>query len=181
MPGQWPKPTAVRFLFFFFLYRAAPVVYGSSQARVWMGAVAAGLHHSHSNLDPSCICDLHHSSWKHQILNPLGEARDWTQILVDTRQVHYRWATMGTPVVRFLTHCHHSWNYNRIIFIFTGTIFEPIWPERITKWVPTVFLLPEHRSKLHFPTSLNLSGHHVANSDQWDEGRGMGYFQTKGI
>ena len=26
--------------------------------------------------DPSCICDLHHSSWQCQILNPLSEARD---------------------------------------------------------------------------------------------------------
>ena len=26
--------------------------------------------------DPSHICDLHHSSWQHQILNPLSKARD---------------------------------------------------------------------------------------------------------
>ena len=31
-------------------------------------------------MDPSCICDLHHS-W---ILNPLSEARDGTYILTDT-------------------------------------------------------------------------------------------------
>ena len=24
----------------------------------------------------SCVWDLHHSSWQHQILNPLSEARD---------------------------------------------------------------------------------------------------------
>ena len=34
--------------------------------------------------DLSHICDLHHSSWQHQILNPLNEARDWTCILMDT-------------------------------------------------------------------------------------------------
>ena len=28
--------------------------------------------------DPSHICNLHHSSWQRQILNPLGEARDRT-------------------------------------------------------------------------------------------------------
>ena len=28
--------------------------------------------------DPSCVCDLHHSSWECQILDPLSEARDWT-------------------------------------------------------------------------------------------------------
>ena len=38
--------------------------------------------------DPSCICDLHHSSPQGQILNPMSEARDQTYILMDTSQVH---------------------------------------------------------------------------------------------
>ena len=40
-----------RFVFFFFfcLFRAAPVAYGASQARGLIGAIAAGLHHKHSN------------------------------------------------------------------------------------------------------------------------------------
>ena len=25
---------------------------------------------------PSCICNLHHSLWQHQVLNPLSKARD---------------------------------------------------------------------------------------------------------
>ena len=37
------------FLFFSFLFRAAPVAYGSSQARGQIRAAAAGLHHRHSN------------------------------------------------------------------------------------------------------------------------------------
>ena len=37
--------------------------------------------------DPSRICDLHHSSWQHQILNPLSEARDGNHILMDTSWV----------------------------------------------------------------------------------------------
>ena len=36
-------------VFFFLLFRAAPEAYGGSQARGLLGAVAAGLHHSHSN------------------------------------------------------------------------------------------------------------------------------------
>ena len=39
--------------------------------------------------DPSHICNLYHSAWPHQILNPLSEARDGTHILMDTSQVHY--------------------------------------------------------------------------------------------
>ena len=37
-------------LFFFFLFRAAPVACGSSQARGQIGAVGASLRHSHSNV-----------------------------------------------------------------------------------------------------------------------------------
>ena len=37
--------------------------------------------------DLSCICDLHHSSRQHWILNPLSKARDRTLILMDASQV----------------------------------------------------------------------------------------------
>ena len=37
-------------LFVCFLFRATPMAYGSSQASGRFGAVALGLHHSHSNL-----------------------------------------------------------------------------------------------------------------------------------
>ena len=35
--------------FFFWLFRATPAAYGGSQSRGRIRAVAAGLHHSHSN------------------------------------------------------------------------------------------------------------------------------------
>ena len=47
--------------------------------------------------DLSHICDLHHSSWQCQILNPLSKARDQTCILMNLSQVPYCWAAMGTP------------------------------------------------------------------------------------
>ena len=34
--------------------------------------------------DPSCICNLYHSSWQPRILKPLSEAKDQTCILMDT-------------------------------------------------------------------------------------------------
>ena len=37
--------------------------------------------------DPSCVCDLHHSSRQGQVLNPLGEARDRTCVLTDASQI----------------------------------------------------------------------------------------------
>ena len=39
--------------------------------------------------DLSCVCDLHHSPWQCQILNPLSRARDRTHILLDISWVHY--------------------------------------------------------------------------------------------
>ena len=37
--------------------------------------------------DPSCVCNIHHSSWQHWVLNPLSEARDRTSTLMDTSWV----------------------------------------------------------------------------------------------
>ena len=65
----------VCFVFLLFLW-AAPAAYGGSQARGRIGAVAAGLYHSHSNADLSHVCDLHHSSRQRQIINPLSKGRD---------------------------------------------------------------------------------------------------------
>ena len=56
----------------FFPFRAAPTVYGGSQARGRIGAAAAG---------------LYHSSRPHRIHNPLSEAKDQTHVLMDTSQV----------------------------------------------------------------------------------------------
>ena len=51
-------------LFFFFLYKVAPTAYGSSQARGRIGPEGTSLHCSHSNADPSHVCNLYHSSWQ---------------------------------------------------------------------------------------------------------------------
>ena len=37
--------------------------------------------------DPRRICDLHHSTWQRQILNPLIGARGKTHILMDPSQI----------------------------------------------------------------------------------------------
>ena len=54
-------------------------------------------------LDLSRICDLHHSSWQHQILNPLSEARDHTQNLMVPSRICFHCATMGTARIGFLS------------------------------------------------------------------------------
>ena len=52
--------------------------------------------------DLSLICNLHHSSQHHQTLNPLREATDRTCVLMNASQVHFHWATTGTPTKCFL-------------------------------------------------------------------------------
>ena len=54
---------------FVLLFRAASAAYGSSQARGRIEAYTPAT----ATLDLSHICDLHHSSGQHQILNPLME------------------------------------------------------------------------------------------------------------
>ena len=87
------------FFFFFWLFRAAPMAYGSSQARGQIRAAAANLHDSHRN---ASICNLHHSSWQCWILNPLRETRDWFCFLMDTSWVCYHWSKTGPPRNFFL-------------------------------------------------------------------------------
>ena len=70
----WEILVKICFLAFVFgLFRATPKAYVSSQARGRIGAPTAG---------------LRHSSGQCQILNPLSEARDQIQVLMDIRWVH---------------------------------------------------------------------------------------------
>ena len=52
--------------------------------------------------EPSLVCDLHHSSQQHQILNPLSKARDRTFDLMDASWVYFCWARTGTPFLSLL-------------------------------------------------------------------------------
>ena len=51
----------------------------------------------------SCVCDLHHSSWQCQILNPLSKARDRTCIPMDTSWVLNPMTTRGNLSSLILT------------------------------------------------------------------------------
>ena len=77
--------------------------------------------------DPSCICDLHHSSWQHWMLSPWRKAKDWSCILMDSNQICYPWATTGTwrlsiwiASMRF-----KSFSPGRILSIFRTHLIRP--------------------------------------------------------
>ena len=71
----------------FLLFRAIPMAYEGSQAGVEVELQLPAYATATAMRDPSCICNLHHSSQQHWILNPLSDARDQTHVLMDTSQV----------------------------------------------------------------------------------------------
>ena len=80
----------------FYLSRATPEAYGGSQPRGLIRAVGADPHHSHSNARSSHVCDLHHSSQQHRILNLLSEASNWTRNLTVLGWILFHCTTVGT-------------------------------------------------------------------------------------
>ena len=61
--------------------------------------------------DPSCVCDLHHSSQQYWTLNPLSETKEHTHILIDTSGVY-----------NLLSHNGNSWN--QCYFICVSFFFQ---------------------------------------------------------
>ena len=85
------------FFFFSCLFRAAPAAYGSSQARGRSGALAATLHHNHSNSGSKPHLQPILQLMQRRILNPPSKDRDCAHVLMDTSGVCYCWAMTGTP------------------------------------------------------------------------------------
>ena len=80
--------------------------------------------------DPSCICDLQHSSGQHRIPNPLSEARDQTHILIGTIGVHNPLSYNGNSSSHpFLTQIWKLWRLslspgvNSNLILLTGIWF----------------------------------------------------------
>ena len=95
---------------------ATPVEYRCSQARDWIGAAAAGLHHSHSNTRS----ELHPRTMPHleEMPDPLthwarpGIEPAFLMILIGFLT---RWPTMRTP--NFLNFFHQDFYFIYIIFL----------------------------------------------------------------
>lgn len=75
--------------------------------------------------DPSHICDLRHSSWRHRILNPLSEARDRTRNLMVTSQIRFCCAAMAMPSFIF-----------RLLFEGEREMGNYVWHSRVSPWQP---------------------------------------------
>ena len=88
--------------------------------------------------DPSHVCDLHCSSWKRWIFNPLSEARDLTHILMDTSWICFCCTTTGTQK-NFI--CLGSRKYSMYLRIWTPLIWITLASKAITHYVNNYFLL----------------------------------------
>ena len=76
-----------------------------------------------ATLDPSQICDLHHSLWQCQILNPLSQDRDQTFTLMDTSQV---FNLLNHNRNSLLKSCKHVQHRSRITEIPKLLILPPV-------------------------------------------------------
>ena len=112
-------------IFFFRLFRAAPVAYGGSQARGPIRAIARPQATAIATPDPSRICDLHHSSQQWQILNPLSEARDRIRnLMVPSRICFAPWWELPENILKNKNRpevlCYFSYCY---VIIFHDSFF----------------------------------------------------------
>ena len=92
------------FLFFFFFFSVfflGPPLQHMEVPRLGVESDLQMPAYATAMQDLSHICDLHHSSRQRRIPNPLSKSRDGTRIVMDTSEVHYCWATVGTPTVTF--------------------------------------------------------------------------------
>ena len=77
------------FFFFFFLLELSPQHMEVPRPGVESELQLPAYTTPTATWDPSRICNLHHSSPQCRIPNPLNEARDRTQVLMDTSRVRY--------------------------------------------------------------------------------------------
>ena len=125
-------------MFCFLLFRPTLSGYGGSQASGHTRATAASLHHSNSNSDLSCICDLQHSSRQCWIFNPLSEARDSTHNLMVPSRIRFHCTTMGTPINVFI---FNEFNCVAVVACTFGVISKKAFYYQGYKYLPLCFLL----------------------------------------
>ena len=162
----------------FLLFRAALMARGGSQARGPIGATVAT-----ATSDPSHICNLHHSSRLRQILNSLSRARNWSRNLMVPSQIHFPWATTGTPAPKSLRavcllsspselqptrsdlYCYHlpkllGISHNLPSKFHAFSLCLPLsWFD--TSFPKLLLLLSEYPSMRFLPNSKTVSLHHL--------------------
>ena len=86
--------------------------------------------------DPSCVCDLHHRSWQHQIPIPLSEATDGICVLMESGRIRFCWATRERLISLL---CSVPWRVPRICKMTLAVGHSGTWPRErmlMCAWKP---------------------------------------------
>ena len=127
------------FLFFVF-FRAIPTAYGSSQARSRIRAVAAGLHHSHSNARSElCLRHSNAGSLTHWVRPGFKPASSWILVRFVSAEP---WRELLILWVKTRENCQNHWLPPNHKFLWTLPFF---W-----RWHLMLFL---SASSPHLPAS----------------------------
>ena len=103
-----------------------------------------------------------HSSWQHQILNPLSEARDQTCNLMVPSLIRFHCTTMGTP--RFL---HFMVKACFLLYNTTRVLFRIIVLFRIPNTCFTYSLTLSYFDLLWWPGPLELCWIELRDTYSW--------------
>ena len=114
------------FIYLLLNFQTPPMAHGSSQA--WG-------------------CRPMPQPYQRQNLNPLSKARDWTGGLMDTSQIRFCWATVGTPKMEDLMHLTITAPLSLLALChfllyeadehWSG---EAEWPDEVCHWIITTDL-----------------------------------------
>ena len=116
------------YLFYlFFLFRASPMAYRSSQARGWIRAAAAGLHHSQSNNGSATYTTAHSNagSLTHWVRPGIEPVSSW--ILVRFFTTEPQWKLLVYSILSLWFDHSPFWcllTYLGTIYYFTLLSFE---------------------------------------------------------
>ena len=115
----WKNPPKYSFLFLFFFFlicflglqhMEVPRLGVKSELQLPAYATATAMQ------DPSGVCDLHHSSWQHWILNPQNEVRDGIHNLMVPSRIRFHCTIMGT--------CKYSFSLFCCTFVYLAVLFK---------------------------------------------------------
>ena len=91
--------------------------------------------------DLSCVSDLHHSLWQHQIFTLLSMARDWTHVLMNISQILKPLSHNGNSITELLI----------TIGCTSGTTFPRLFC--IWLWPYDLFSLIHYKYKHYLPSA----------------------------
>ena len=135
--GHSPLLLALFFFFFFWFFGAALKAYGGSQARGRIGTAATSLHRSHRPTPQpqqvrSAFVTYTTAHGNAGSLTHWARPGDWTCTLMDTSQIRFCRATMGTPGSTFLYLTGVGINLLNLIR-YEWESLEQTWRKDITK------------------------------------------------